>query len=732
LLFSCGNPGNTNRTISEQSVDKPAQLTKAFQTEENFDLLTMQELRLLRSSVYADHGAFFDESDLRKYWRENTTWYDTLSRSRYAKLTDNEFIISLTTDDQELINRIDYRMAQLQQENYICTDDDTTANILNIVNMFQFGEITQQEIMDDLAVNNYALLPDSLPQLFQVYQRNDSLHIPNFVTVDLLAQLSHVFEDYLLRTVEEEYFAPMLADLCLSLHTASADQISKTTNAAIKDMAAYNAAFFAIPYNLLTGKSLKVSDDYKALVEEELANIARQESHRPVLLDIKTDFDYSAFKPYGHYTRTAELRRYFRAWKWLQLAPYRSDNRTQLQQTVLLALALQTAKTQSGVSAMDMYARLYGAMEWFTGLPAYSSTLDVALLLKKERITTIAAALDAKLLTKASAMITEAAKGKIPAVKYPAAFRNGIYFLPQPAYFDDELLQATLRANDTVWLAYPNQMAKMTEQIQRFKDWDASSYNKRLECMLAVQQNHRNSPVFAQKQAWNRKKLETSASLWTKMKHDVLLYGVIPDYPEPLPILTPPDTLMPEPLTMGYVEPALSYWTKMREWIELTDKTLTNYQLATDTLTAFSERLHRYITMMEDAAYRELNNERLPDETYRFMAHIGDSIQQFTLAMIEPEIDRWDWTTGTDRSVAVLKKVYQRNMTTDELYTATGNINNIYVIVEIDGYLYLTKGATFNYHEFHMPKEKVLKDEDWQEMREKLLSRQQHIMLKEP
>ena len=36
--------------------------------------------------------------------------------------------------------------------------------------------------------------------------------------------------------------------------------------------------------------------------------------------------------------------------------------------------------------------------------------------------------------------------------------------------------------------------------------------------------------------------------------------------------------------------------------------------------------------------------------------------------------------------------------------------DNIYVIVEIEGYLYLTKGATFSYHEFSMPQGKELKD----------------------
>jgi hypothetical protein len=753
LLIACGGPGSSSRTGSAQpSIDgsEPEQATDSSQITENIDLMTMQELRLLRSSVYARAGMLFNESDLRRYWRENTAWYDTLSRSHYAE----QFAGELTPDGQALVDRIDNRMAQLQTENYIRTGYDTTANILNIVNIFQFGEINRQEVMDGLAVDNYAMVPDTLLQLFQVYQRNDSLQIPNFVTADLMAQLSHVYEAYVLRTVEEKHLAPMLAELCLALYGASVDQAGKAAREDVKDMAAFNAAFFAVPYNLLTGKSLKIPGDYQATAEEELAYIAQQENHRPALLEIKTDFDYGAFKPYGHYTRTAGLRRYFKAWKWLQLAPYCSDSKTRLQRAVLVAAALQTAKTKSGVSAVEIYSRLSGAMDWFAGLPAGSSVLDVALLLKKERATSITAALDTKLLAKVSAMIDKATAGNAP-VRYPAVCRNGIYFLPQPAYADEEVLQATAdpapdakrpfpkvldvlaafgskpafdklfldNREDTVWTAYPEQMAKMTERMRHFKDWNTSSYNKRLECMLAMQQKPLNSPVFAQKQAWNRKKLETSSALWVKMKHDVLLYGSIPDHPEPLDTASLADSL-PEPLTAGYVEPALPFWTRLREWVELTDRTLEKYRLTTDTLTACSARLYRYIALMEDAARRELNNERLPDETCRFIAHIGDSIRQFTLAMIEPKIDRWEWTAGTDRSAAVFEKVFRRDIagspSNGALYAATGNICNIYAVVEIDGYLYLTKGAAFSYDEFSMPKGKDLKDEDWQEMRRKI------------
>lgn len=45
---------------------------------------------------------------------------------------------------------------------------------------------------------------------------------------------------------------------------------------------------------------------------------------------------------------------------------------------------------------------------------------------------------------------------------------------------------------------------------------------------------------------------------------------------------------------------------------------------------------------------------------------------------------------------------------------ATGYGNTIHVIVEINGYLYLTRGATFSYYEF--PFVDRLTDEKWLDM----------------
>jgi hypothetical protein len=93
--------------------------------------------------------------------------------------------------------------------------------------------------------------------------------------------------------------------------------------------------------------------------------------------------------------------------------------------------------------------------------------------------------------------------------------------------------------------------------------------------------------------------------------------------------------------------------------------------------------------------------------------------------VLDPDLELYHWENvqGPDKSIAVVADIYTRNIIgcnkNGILHVATGNANNIYVVVEIEGYLYLTRGATFSYYEFVQPLGTRLTDEEWQTMLEK-------------
>ena len=65
-----------------------------------------------------------------------------------------------------------------------------------------------------------------------------------------------------------------------------------------------------------------------------------------LLMDYTGDiqFAYSLFRPRGHYTRSEELKRYFRGMMWLQSAPMGMDHPEEVNQAVIMAFVLNHHK----------------------------------------------------------------------------------------------------------------------------------------------------------------------------------------------------------------------------------------------------------------------------------------------------------------------------------------------------------------------------------------------------
>lgn len=134
--------------------------------------------------------------------------------------------------------------------------------------------------------------------------------------------------------------------------------------------------------------------------------------------------------------------------------------------------------------------------------------------------------------------------------------------------------------------------------------------------------------------------------------------------------------------------------------------------------------MNDYVTFLIQVTEKELRGEKLTEPEYRTLEYMGSSIEYFTLSVVDPDLhlDDWSLVQGPDKSIAIVAGIYTRNIRgcnkNGILHIATGNANNIYVVVEIEGNLYLTRGATFSYYEFVQPLGTRLTDEEWQKMLE--------------
>ncbi len=207
--------------------------------------------------------------------------------------------------------------------------------------------------------------------------------IPMFVTADTLLHLYHVQFDETLKEIEERQFYNDILKLTDTL-LDDALQLYGQLEGDIKEAARRNAAYLAVAAQLI-GSSSPVPEIVSDEVSSELTKIEEHSGFKPSDIFIYKE-DYSQYVPRGHYSRSEELKKYFKTlmWygrmalllkgheKWGQepsdealISPY--DARIQTLQACLLAISLNTQQVGER-SASEIWDRIYTVTAFYVGL----------------------------------------------------------------------------------------------------------------------------------------------------------------------------------------------------------------------------------------------------------------------------------------------------------------------------------------------------------------------------
>ncbi len=745
-------------TNSVSSLLTDTVLPQSIDLKQDISHLSFQELRLLRSYPYAIHGYHFMEADINAFFSANTKWYNNLVNDIYwdaeegkGKFAESYEEVNLTPEEKAFVDRIDARMTELRQHQFIQRDSYYLGNTNNIVNLFQFKDI-DKEILEKLQQNNFVITKGNNLQLFHAYEENDYRQVPNFITTDLYLQAFHMYFSYILKSLEKQHIIPTLEMLCHSFNAACIKLAEQTEDESLKDMAEHAATFYAIPYYLLTNKTLTVPSKYETEYQEEIEHINKQEDNFSDFLSYKDAyFPYSLFKPRGHYTREPQLQAYFKAMMWLQTACFCREQQEQLKRSIFQAAVLCTYKSIDQTPLIKLYQHIYTPLTFLMGEADNLSIFDIARILEKNNAIHIEDALTAGQIEKVNQALIELAKHKNnikPQIEITC--RDKINFMPQRYLSDNEVIQKLVDVNPNSQRAYPkgldvfatfgtgtaesllidfykepNNWSEYSKELQQLKDkfktsksTQLSVYELWMKSLLTMQQTDKNNPGFMQTPEWGYKNLNTALASWAELKHDAILYGEQPMAAE-CGGAGPPD-----PIVVGYVEPNLPFWRKMENILQATRLILQQNDCMTDDLKGKTDQLNDYVTFLIQVTEKELRGEKLTEPEYRTLEYMGSSIEYFTLSVVDPDLhlDDWSLVQGPDKSIAIVADIYTRNIRgcnkNGILHIATGNANNIYVVVEIEGNLYLTRGATFSYYEFVQPLGTRLTDEEWQKMLE--------------
>ncbi|MCR4920827.1 MAG: DUF3160 domain-containing protein [Bacteroidaceae bacterium] len=731
--------------ITEKSLPKTVDLTT------DISNMTYAELRLMKNYVYALHGMWFMEEEMNQFFQTKCDWYEAtcyeyLEAHDWNALTEYNQV-KLSAEEQAFVERIDQRLSLMEQSTTVTREGLDLRNPALTVNLFQLEDF-DSVFYNRLDQHNYAITPTDKQQLFNIYEMNDYQTMPSFITTDVYLQAFHMYFAFVLKSLERHEFVGRLHQACQTLHQRALDFASQSTSAAVRDMAEYNAAFFAIADRLLTGSDrLSVPESYAEAVSTELRNIAAETpALSPMMSYRDMPFAYDLFRPRGHYTRSEAEGRYFRAMMWLQTCTFCRESPKALGYAAMMAHIIRSCRQEGAAVGADVYE----VLNFLMGEPDNVSVFDLADVLSDSGFHTLDDLADEAKLQALGANVKSlfATRNRITPKLADENCTDKINYMPQRYTPDAEILSqmydekpnaahpfpsgldvfsafGSSEADNIInkvydypaqWKAYSAESAKMKKRFGGYDEWNRSMYGKWLECLVSLQNTDKNHPACMQTTAWRRKNLHTSLASWAELKHDAILYAE-----QPFAAECGAGSDFPDPILVGYVEPNVRFWEKMQELLQLTRSLLEKHGLMEERILSNTEQLESYIGFCLDVSRKELSGTPLDEGEYAGIRHMGSSLEWFTLSVIDPDVlpDSWDLVSGPDRSVAQVADVFTRDIPNCQkcgiLYEATGNADAIYVLVEIGGKTYLTRGATFSYYEFVNPLGERLTDEEWQQ-----------------
>ncbi|MDT8301708.1 MAG: DUF3160 domain-containing protein [Sedimentisphaerales bacterium] len=219
--------------------------------------------------------------------------------------------------------------------------------------------------------------------------------VPLFITADTLLHLYHIQFDETLKEIEEREFCKDINDLTTAL-LEDALSLHEQYTGNLKEAAKRNIAYLAVAKKLIDPNA-QVPQLVTGLVAGELTKIDAHMGFTESDIFIYKE-DYSQYVPRGHYTRSEQLKRYFRTLMWYGRMSFLlkgaenwgplgealisiEDAKIQTLQAVLLAKAIENIQVGQR-TGLEVWDRLYTVTAFYVGLAddltpyEYLDTLD--------------------------------------------------------------------------------------------------------------------------------------------------------------------------------------------------------------------------------------------------------------------------------------------------------------------------------------------------------------------
>jgi len=602
-------------------------------------------------------------------------------------------------------------------------------------------------------------------EFYQVYESvRYEYDVPVFATTDSVFHIYHLIFDKLLRDLERQYFIPNLEELTTALFQASLEQYQALSGTILEQAALRNLAFFGVAGRLLE-LPLEIPGQAAALVDEEVALINAQGGLNvsPIWAPVdgnEKDLveDYSQYIPRGHYTRSEELKRYFKTMMWYGRMTYRLNSDFETRRALLMTQLLRSTTSADGRTAQDLWEAIYDPTVFIVGKSDDLSFYEYGAISDKifgkdpdplsfsdgvlfAEFKEAAKALPPPKVNSMFVLITEdkeqVTKGfrfmgqrftldayvfgqmiwrNVGTTDNPRGLPKGLDFFASLGSQEALNLLDTMGESD-----YPNfstQMDKVQGEVAQLEqeDWTQNLYWAWLYAFHPlIEAKDNRYPPFMRNTAWTHKDLQTALGSWTELKHDTILYAK--------QVMAELGGGGPEEPVRGWVEPNPEAYARLKALAQMTYDGLQQRDMLMlyPQIEANLTNLITLLEFMQRMAEQELAGETISDEDYFTLMYYGGQLERMTLAAADTE-DEFSRDLE-DQKAALIADVATGPVgginagDLRVLEEAIGQPTRIYVVLPDEPWR-VAVGAVFTYYEFHVGLDERMTDEQWQAMLE--------------
>ncbi len=259
-------------------------------------------------------------------------------------------------------------------------------------------------------------------------------------------------------------------------------------------------------------------------------------------------------------------------------------------------------------------------------------------------------------------------------------------------------------AGDTKYERYDEKLSELKQMFVAFTpaQWNRNLYWSWLYALEAlIQQREEGYPNFMCTDAWQDRQLNAALASWSELRHDTILYAkqsyaMVAGAAPPPPAQPPP----------GYVEPVPEFYARLLTLTQMTLRGLGDMDVLDEQATSRLQALEDILQRLVDISQKELANQELTEEDYRFIRYFGSRLGGATRGVEE-----------AGSKTTIIADVHTDGNTRQVLEEGVGYVQTVAVAYQLpDGRVAVGMGPVLSYYEFKHPMADRLTDEAWREL----------------